>query len=148
MLQAGASRVNITPFVGGPMAGYSARDKGSESIHDELYAKALVLDDGETSMALVTSDLLWISSDLAAEVRALVKASVGIEEDHVLLCGSHTHFGPDVNKKKDSDDPADVAHRAYVDVLAQKLATAVKLAFDGRRPARIGSGSGVAEGIS
>ncbi len=148
MLKAGASKVNITPFLGGPMAGYSARDRGSESIHDELHAKAMVLDDGNTGVALITSDLIGIHRELAAHVRRLVEERVGLEADRVWMTGSHTHFGPAVSPGGTEDDEADPYDRSYADVLAAKLTTAVKLAHDRLRPARLGAGSIRAEGIS
>ena len=148
MLRAGASKVNITPFIGGPMAGYSARDRGSESIHDELHAKALVLDDGCTCVALITTDLIGIHRELAAQVRGLVEASVGLGPDRVWMTGSHTHFGPAVSPGGTEDEQADPHDRSYADVLAAKLTTAVKLAHDRLRPARLGAGAIRAEGIS
>ncbi len=148
MLRAGASKVNITPFLGGPMAGYSARDRGSESIHDELHAKALVLDDGSTGVALITTDLIGIHRELAAQVRGLVEASVGLGPDRVWMTGSHTHFGPAVSPGGTEDEQAGPHDRSYADVLAAKLTTAVKLAHDRLRPARLGAGATRAEGIS
>ncbi len=148
MLKAGASKVNITPFLGGPMAGYSARDRGSESIHDELHAKALVLDDGDTGVALITTDLIGIHRELAAHVRRLVEARVGLAPDRVWMTGSHTHFGPAVRAGETEDDEADPYDRSYADVLAAKLTTAVKLAHDRIQPARLGAGAIGAEGIS
>lgn len=148
MLKAGASKVNVTPFLGGPMAGYSARDRGSESIHDELHAKALVLDDGKTGVALITTDLIGIHRELAAHVRRLVEARVGLGPDRVWMTGSHTHFGPAVRADGTEDDEAEPYDRSYADVLAAKLTTAVKLAHDRLRPARLGAGAIRAEGIS
>ncbi|MDE2998302.1 MAG: neutral/alkaline non-lysosomal ceramidase N-terminal domain-containing protein [Gemmatimonadota bacterium] len=148
MLKAGASKVNITPFLGGPMAGYSARDRGSESIHDELHAKALVLDDGKTGVALITTDLIGIDRELAAHVRRLVEADVGLGPDRVWMTGSHTHFGPAVRTGGTADEHTEPYDRSYADVLAAKLATAVKIAHDRLRPARLGAGSIRAEGIS
>lgn len=148
MLQAGAARMDITPYVGCPMSGYSARDHGSESVHDPLYCKALVVDDGETAVAMVTSDLIGIGAELCAEVRRLVEKLVGIPPDRVWLCGSHTHFGPEVRKRRLEKGEGSAVHNAYIDVLAHEMATAVKLAHDGRRAACIGAGSIRAEGIS
>ena len=148
MLKAGAAKVNITPFIGGPMAGYAARDRGSEGIQDELYAKALVVTDGTQEVAIVTSDLIRISEDLAEEVRGLVKRSVGLPADRVLLCASHTHFGPEVRRNRLEDEEYNAFANAYFAVLAQKMTTAVRLAHDSLRPARIGAGSGSAEDIS
>jgi len=47
-LQAGAARADVTPPVGGLMYGYGARGTNvSTGVHDPLYAKALVLSDGD-----------------------------------------------------------------------------------------------------
>lgn len=149
MFKAGAAKVNITPFLGGPMSGYAARDRGSEGVHDELYAKALVLDDGKTAVAFVTSDLIGVDHVFTSEVRAAVKAQVGIPEDRVWLCGSHTHFGPHIYRHRvEEKDPFQPQDRAYIQVLVHKMASAIKMAFDARRPARLGAGHAVAEGIS
>lgn len=148
MFKAGASRVNITPFLGGPMAGYGARDRGSESIHDELHAKSLVLDDGSTSVALISTDLIGIDREFAECVRGLVEERVGIPPDRIWMCGSHTHFGPAVSTRRKEGDDADAYDRSYAEVLAAKLSTAVKIAHDRLRPARLGAGAARAEGIS
>ncbi|MSS71612.1 MAG: hypothetical protein EXS64_08995 [Candidatus Latescibacteria bacterium] len=150
MFKAGSARVNITPFVGGPMAGYAARTRGSETVDDELFAKALVLDDGRTKTGIVTSDLIGVPPELAAEVRDLVAQETGISGDHLLLCASHTHFGPAVRRQMFRENEATDApqDQAYLTVLARKLATAVHLAHDGRRAARAGAGKGEIHTIS
>ena len=148
MLKAGASKVNITPFVGGPMAGYAAREHGSEGIHDDLHAKALVLADGNQEVALVTSDLIGVGEELVEEVRRIVQKSVGISQDRVWICASNTHFGPKVQRNRLTDEKYDAFANAYFDVLAQKMATAIRLAHDRMAPACVGSGSISAEGIS
>ncbi|MDP6776674.1 MAG: neutral/alkaline non-lysosomal ceramidase N-terminal domain-containing protein [Candidatus Latescibacteria bacterium] len=147
MLKAGAAKVDITPFLGGPMAGYAGRDKGSEAVHDPLYAKALVLDDGRTKVALVTTDLIGVNRELAAETRDLVKKMVRLPQECVWLCGSHTHFGPEIRRDRSGDD-RDGYDSAYAKMLPKKLASAVKMAHDSRRRARVGSGRINAEGIS
>ena len=60
-LQAGAARVSLVPetVVGLPMIGYTDRyDMPAEGLHDSLYARVLVLDDGVTRVALASLDLL------------------------------------------------------------------------------------------
>jgi len=52
----GAAEVKITPPLGTPMAGYLS-PRCSEDVLDDLYAKATVLDDGKTKVALVTCAL-------------------------------------------------------------------------------------------
>ncbi|RKY63725.1 MAG: hypothetical protein DRP99_03535, partial [Candidatus Latescibacterota bacterium] len=56
-LKAGAACLDITPPLGVAMAGYR-RARYAKGIHDPLCAKALVLDDGRTQIALVALDLI------------------------------------------------------------------------------------------
>lgn len=56
-LQAGAVTSNMTPPLGTRIVGGFAPDP-AEHIHDELHARCLVLDDGQTRLALVVCDLL------------------------------------------------------------------------------------------
>ena len=56
MIRAGISEVNITPPVGVSMCGFAGRGGPSAAIHDELFARALVLDSGETQVAIVGAD--------------------------------------------------------------------------------------------
>ncbi len=60
-LKAGAVRVDITPPVGVWLSGYGHRDKPSDAVEDRLYSKALVLNDGRTKIAIVSTDLLWVT---------------------------------------------------------------------------------------
>jgi len=144
-LKAGAYRVNITPPVGFPMAGYSGRTKGSEWVDDELFGKALVLDDGETQVAIVTTDLIGPPPELVAEVRGMVERKTGIPAGNVMLCSSHTHFGPALKRLSYLPDEAqEEFHESYVQNLARLLAGAVYMAYQSRRDARIGWGVGKA----
>ncbi|HUP22026.1 MAG TPA: hypothetical protein VNB06_03695, partial [Thermoanaerobaculia bacterium] len=57
-LRAGTARADITPPLGSQLYGYGARGQAvSTAVHDPLYAKALVLSDGATSIAIVNLDL-------------------------------------------------------------------------------------------
>ncbi|MHC4311936.1 MAG: neutral/alkaline non-lysosomal ceramidase N-terminal domain-containing protein, partial [Planctomycetota bacterium] len=93
-LKAGCAKVDITPPVGVWLSGYASRNKPSEGISDKLYAKAMVLDDGQNKIAIVSADLLWFPLYMTAEIRETVKNKIGIPENNVLLCATHTHFGP------------------------------------------------------
>lgn len=72
-LRAGVGRADLTPPIGGPMYGYGARGSDvSQGVHDPLYAKALVLDDGATTLAIVTLDLGSFTQENSDNVRRLV----------------------------------------------------------------------------
>ena len=109
-LKAGVSEVNITPFLGCPMAGYSGRERGSETIGDELCCKALVLYDGETKLAIVTNDLIGVDNVFVRQTRELIEKATGIPGSNVLICASHTHFGPEIRSKDKAtiEEPNDI----------------------------------------
>src|SRR5262245_52064388 len=67
-LKAGAAAVVITPPAGTPMAGYYY-ERASDGVHDDLFAKALVLEQGKTKAALVSLDLISTPLGLVEEAR-------------------------------------------------------------------------------
>src|SRR5438046_4245894 len=66
----GLARVKITSPQPVFMAGYASRNKPYESVHDDMFAKVLVLEDKSgTIVVLVTSDLICFSAELATPLR-------------------------------------------------------------------------------
>jgi hypothetical protein len=142
-LKVGTAKVNITPPLGCQMAGYSGRDRGSETIADELYAKALVFDDGASQAAIITNDLIGMESSFVERVRSMIESETHIPAENVMISCSHTHFGPEVRATR-LESPSDI----YPDLLAQKLTTVTQLAQQGLQSARIGASIGVADNVS
>jgi len=138
-MRAGAAMVKITPPMGTPMAGYySAR--GSEEVIDDLYAKAAVLDDGTTQVALVVCDLISLPRATVLEARQLIEQQTGIPGSHVMLSATHTHTGPALvrdsardNQDGGSSDPA----RKYTRELPGRIAQAVAEAHAERAVVRV-----------
>ena len=139
-VRAGAAKVNITPPIGVGLTGYAARDGNSTGVHDELYAAALVLDDGENRVAIVTSDVLAIGNETDRAVRALVQQQTGIPEANVLLSASHTHSGPATIFLRYCGE----IHPPYLRVLERKLAGVVQMAVADLGEAGFGAAVGAA----
>lgn len=92
---AGVARVDITPVEPVWMAGYGNRTKPSEGVRQKIWVKALALDDGAGSRAvLVTSDLLGFDRDLAENVTSRAKQKYGLERRQIAINSSHTHSAP------------------------------------------------------
>ena len=136
-LVAGVAEDDITPPVGGKMAGYSDRGaKVSTGVHDPLKAKALVLKDDDTSLAIVTMDLGGLTGEMVAGVKKGVLEKTGI--DQVMLVTSHTHSGPDSTPNFPS------AEKPYLKELEAKLIGAVVAANGNVAPVKYGAGKGEA----
>ncbi|WP_152054490.1 neutral/alkaline non-lysosomal ceramidase N-terminal domain-containing protein, partial [Tautonia marina] len=88
-IRAGVARVDITPPIGGPTAGYSSAEP-TDGIHDRIDARVLVLESSSTTIALVACDLCVFNSPWLHEQMP----ELGI--DRLLLINTHTHAGPDL----------------------------------------------------
>ena len=133
-VQAGFGKVKITPPMGTLMAGYYF-DRNAESVHDDLYARALVLDDGKRRWALVACDLVECPAEVAQGARTRIEEETGLSREAVLIHAIHTHTGP-------------VIEGAYAQRLPEQIAESVRLALDGMREVRIGVGLSKEEGLS
>ena len=92
-LQAGLAEIEITPPLGYRMDGYFT-ERLSTGVKDPLKAKALVLQQANTKIALVVCDLIGVPQSLTAEVRRLAAARTGIAPGNIAITGTHTHTGP------------------------------------------------------
>ncbi len=76
-------------------AGVAARsitsDTPTATVNDPLYAKALVVDDGRTKIAIISLDLGGASASLVSEIRRRLRQELGIDESGVLVGASHNH---------------------------------------------------------
>ena len=86
-LRAGVAVVDITP----PEA---SLPKGYDRVHDHVYARALVLDDGRTRAALVTVDAGAITEETWQAVSAQVSNGLGIPANQLIITATHTHSAP------------------------------------------------------
>jgi neutral ceramidase len=144
-LLAGAAVVDITPPAGGLMDGYGARTQPSQSVHDPLFARVLVLDyGGDDQCAIVGCDLLGIHPQLVAQVRRAVPSLCGIPGEQVMVAAAHNHAGPWGLR---AGMFCQLAKELAADV-ARKIVGAVALAHSRRRPATLKLGQAVVDTVS
>ena len=128
-LRAGAAAVDVTPqeFPVNMPGGFSANM--AEGAHDPLHARALVLDDGTTTLALVVVDNLGVAREVGDEARSLAAQRCGIAPEKILLASTHTHSAP-------SSSAA-----SYRALLIDGIAESIVRAHGALRPAAVGHGA-------
>ena len=145
--RAGIGRMDITPD--GPiwLSGYASRNKPSDGVMHPLWAKALAIEDGKRSRAvIVTTDVLGIPRHVADAVGARVEKQYGLERSRLLLNSSHTHTGPvlgsNLRVMYDFDETNRRAVEDYTMKLTDALVNVVGAALADLSPAAISHGTG------
>ena len=144
IFQAGAATSNITPPLGEGIVGNFGNPPPATHIHDELHARCLVLDDGETRLAFAIVDNVGIKREVFDEAKRLIHEATGLPKEHMLMSSTHTHSATSaggVGEKRRGwhvEEPLD----AYQSFLARRIADGVRVAINNLEPARIGWGVG------
>jgi neutral ceramidase len=143
-LRAGAFAADITPrewpvrLIGN--FGLTLAHKAA----DPLHARALVLDDGRTKLAIVVVDSCYVPRALLDAAKSRAAKATGIATSHMLISATHTHSAPPSRKERGSvsgtTDPPTAAEIAYVDLLEQQIAQSIIEANKRLQPAEIGWG--------
>lgn len=147
--QAGLASVKITPAVPVPMAGYAARATPFTNVVQDLFAKALALQDAQGHRAvMVTTDLLGLPRAVAEPVCERLAARTGLTRRQILLSSSHTHSGPRLilDERNDPSVSSNDARNLvlYTRRLQDQLVQLATQALARLEPARLSWGSGVA----
>jgi hypothetical protein len=137
ILRAGAARIDITPTVGTDLTGFLARENPSIGVRDPLYVRALVLDDDDRQVAIVSCDLLGFDRELIVEIYDRITLRTGIAASHTLIACTHTHGGPATMHLVDCGE----IDAAYVDRLMPRISEAVAQAQARLQPATLAVGS-------
>jgi neutral ceramidase len=145
MLTAGLAKVCITPPPGVPLAGFAARQGNASGVHDHLFARACVVEQDGRALAFVSVDVLALDARFVRDVRRAVQNRTGIAPEGLLLAATHTHAGPVTIRT--FVNPGESLDAGYMERLAAAIEQCVTEAWQSRRPARIGVGTGRADGI-
>ena len=132
VFKAGAATANITPFLGGGIVG-NWYTPTATFVHDELHARCLVLDDGETRLAFLIVDNIGLERELIDEAKKLIQEQTGIPSENILVSAIHTHS---------SVDAKGTPFNEYQLFLIRRMVDVVRIAIVNLAPAQIGWGVG------
>jgi neutral ceramidase len=120
-IKVGAAKISITPT-------QEALPKNYLGINDSIFSRAIVIDNGKTSAALISVEVGMLRDNNWSSVTKQIEKELGIPAKNILLTATHTHSVPfNVGGAQ----------------LEQKIVESVKQAKSALRPARMGYGTGV-----
>lgn len=125
-LRAAVAKIDITPPAGTPVTGHV---RPVDGFRNRLQAEVLLLADGQTQAAIVSTDLIAAGLDLVEAFRAVIAEKSGTPAENIMVTASHNHSGPRW------DGQSEWGRRVLAD-----LAAAVAQAARELRPVSIGYG--------
>ncbi|MDB4491893.1 hypothetical protein N9260_02630 [bacterium] len=141
-IRVGVGKRVVTPNPLLPVSGGIGPGRPATKKLGDLYARAMVIERGETRVAFVAVDFLGFPSVLGDRVRKLVP---DIPANHILIGASHTHSAPDCYGFPGEDGKAG-CDLDYIDHVCTLTAQALQGAIDTLAPATLKIGTGEAKG--
>ena len=133
----GAAKVDITPAP-------NELPKSYLGVLDHVYSRAIVIDNGRTSAALITLDAGVVPTALWKTVSDRIEKELGIPSVNVLITATHSHSVPGVYPMfAGSGANAEPANAGRITAYEDRVFESVKMAKDRLQPARISYGTGV-----
>ncbi len=136
---AGAASAPINP----PMGSYIAGDKQNRTftaVHDSLYVKAVVINDGTSSLALLTFDCIGLLYTDVQRIRERTSAITQFAVERIVVSSTHTHSGPDVVGIWGPDYQHSGVDTTYMNFIVNTAAEQIKRADENRREAIVITG--------
>jgi len=147
--KAGVAKMVITPKEPIWLAGYGARTKPSDGVLQDIYAKALALQDETGAITvLVTSDLLGFTREVSDPIAARVRQNYSLPRERLALNASHTHSGPVIGNMLrpayGMNAEQEQAVRRYTAHLVDQVVEVIGNAIQNLAPAEVSFAQGLA----
>ncbi len=146
--RASVVKMDITPEEPQMLLGYQARE--STGVHDRLFHRIVVLDDGVTKFVLVSTDICLISPSEYDKVADKLKRKLKIAPQNFWWTATHTHsapeFGPPGLPGTFMGERYEHKYDAvYAAAVGEKLIEGIEKALRELAPAQLGIGWGFSQ---
>lgn len=135
-LLAGVGCLALQPKIGTNLVGYAPIQE-TVGIHDPIHARALVIENDDTTIALCSIEVCFFLAQDVKQMRKLIGERCSILPENIMFFATHTHSAPAFYEPEN-----------WVKSPAETAADAVLQAYENRQPAKIGMGYGQLQGYS
>ena len=129
-MRRGFSKANISPAKMTPMAGFDLRTETAAGVHDPLAVRALLIEDGIQTTALLVYDLLGVPMYLKERLEQEAALPLGMKT--LTVCAIHTHAAPKTHFRSFA-----VFDPSYEDLLVEAGTRALQQAEEDLAPASL-----------
>lgn len=117
------------------LAGFH-NNRPAAGIHDDIWARCVVWDDGDLRVAYVALDAIGFFHDDVIQVRKQV-AQKPWRIDHVIISATHCHEVPDLMGLWGKSPYRSGVNQEYKKLVKERIVQVIGEAFENRRPATI-----------
>jgi len=107
--------------------------RAANGVHDDLWARTMVLDDGKTKIAIVVLDAIGFMNDNVIDTRNRIPDESGIT--YTIIISTHTHEGPDMLGLWGKSPFKSGVDKDYIEFVKKRIVESVVTAADNMRPA-------------
>jgi hypothetical protein len=116
------------------IAGFGNK-RAANGVHDDLWARTIVFDDGKTRIAIVALDVIGFMNDDVIDVRKQIPAGTGVT--YTIVTSTHSHEGPDLLGLWGKTPFRSGVDKDYLEYVKRQIVKSVENAVAGIRPARL-----------
>ncbi|MEM6802694.1 MAG: neutral/alkaline non-lysosomal ceramidase N-terminal domain-containing protein [Bacteroidota bacterium] len=116
------------------MAGFQ-NQRPAQGVHDPLWARSFVIDDGEYCLAWAVLDMIGYGNDDIIEIRKRVAAEADI--DYIMVSSTHTHEGPDLIGLWGESYTQSGVDPNYREAVIEKTVASILAAYQNRQKAKL-----------
>jgi hypothetical protein len=153
-IKANVAEIILTPplEIGYTLGGYGARmSKPAKGVHDDIRAKALVMQDGSKKYTIITLDILGLPPNVKPQVIAKLNRKEWTEEN-IMLLPSHAHTSLEMFALNDKNifgiPPIGIFQPELLDYVVNSLVHLIELADQNLQAVKISTGSRQIEGMN
>jgi hypothetical protein len=116
------------------MAGFG-NGRAANGVHDDLWARTMVIDDGKTRLAIVVLDVIGFMNDDIIDIRSRIPVEAGVT--YTIVASTHTHEGPDLLGLWGKTIFKSGVNKEYMEYVKEQALKSVVSAVKSMRPARL-----------
>lgn len=116
------------------IAGFS-NSKPANGVHDDTWARTMIVDDGKTRLAIVVLDVIGFMHDDVVDIRKMIPSESGIT--YTIISSTHTHEGPDLLGLWGKTPFKSGINKEYMKFVKLQVVRSVQEAVKNMRPVRL-----------
>ncbi|MGQ9621288.1 MAG: hypothetical protein ACUVTX_09945, partial [Bacteroidales bacterium] len=116
------------------IAGFG-QGRAANGIHDDLWARTMIIDDGKTRLAIVALDAIGLMNNEIIDIRKQIPENAGIT--YTVVISTHTHEAPDLIGLWGKAYLRSGINKDYTEYVKKQVVRSIETAVANMRPARL-----------